>query len=107
MYTTIDLQRGALTCSELGRTFTLNLEPLGKGSPDIANLDPAVFFILSSIISSIFSVNSMIQYTAMDSNDTPIYHHILSNNIVVFDQLFHGSVSRELIYDKSSLSTSS
>ena len=85
----------------------MNLEPLGKGSPDIANLDQAVFFLVSGIISSISSVNSMIQCTAMNSNDTPIYHHILSNNIVVMYQLFRGSVSRELIYDKSSLPTSS
>ena len=101
----IDLQRGDLSCSELNFSFDLVLDPPGKGVPVGISLDDTTLIFLPLGVTS--NISSRIQYTAMDAVLSSVFDSTPSNNLVVHDEFFQGSVSRTLSYTPFSNSTTS
>ena len=88
----------------LNLTFPLLLDSPGTGFPDGVSLDDATHFVPSVVPSTL---SSRIQYTAMDNVPYSVCDSTPSNNIVVHDELFQGSVSTTLSHAPSNQSTSS
>lgn len=103
---TTDLQLGILACSEPQYTFVLQLDPPEKGLSYGGYLDESKPFIPPNLYSNIFSAISTLRFITMDGFDSLVCQATPSDDIVVHNQFFQGSISRTLTYFLSLLPTS-
>jgi len=89
---TINLPLGQLICSELNLTFPLLLDLPGKWLSDGVYLPASNLCVPPGIPSNLIS---LVHYTAIDgfAHSTP-NHATPSDNIMVQDKFWHGSISR-------------
>ena len=91
---TLNLPLGKRVCSELNFTFPLLLDPLRKRLPDGVSFSDSKLSIPRGIPSNL---NALIQYTAMDGDTVSTTSKATpSDDIVVYDNFFQGTVSRTL-----------
>ena len=94
----INLVKGLLSCIELNRDFSLDLQPPGKGLPEVTSLNHYSPTIPTSVPSNKQFTTSLLHHTSAEgvpqteSSPTP------SDNILVTDHFFHNTVTRELSY---------
>ena len=103
MGATLNLLIGKIICSELNFLFPLLLDPTGKGLSDgICTLDSNLCVPLGVLS----NLTSLVHYIAMDgfANSNP-NQVTSSNNIMLQDSFYHGSVSRNLSFGPSSKNT--
>ena len=81
-------------------TFHLLLDLPGKGLPDGVSLPASDIYVPLSVPSNLAS---LVNFTAMDGFAYPTLNHATpSDNIMVHDSVYHGSVSRNLSFVPSS-----
>ena len=100
MGTIVDLVNGQLRCSELNQDFMLQLDPPGKGLPDITNFDSSTASVPSGVPSNVPPLTSTLQYSSSDGIITPVPQNDFSNNLVVADTSFRDFFG-ELLYNPS------
>ena len=100
MGATLNLLFGKLVCSELNFTFHLSLDLPGKGLPDGVSLPASDICVPPGVPSNL---TSLVNFTAMDGFAYPTLNYATSSdNIMVQDSFYHGSVSRNLSFVPSS-----
>ena len=92
------LVSGLLSCTELNREFSLDLQPPGNGLPEGATLNHYTHTITLTV-----STN-LLYHTSTKGTSHFVYQSTPSNNIHVTDHFFQDTVSRELSYLPSSIS---
>ena len=93
----INLVKGLLSCVELNRDFPLDLQPPGKGLPEGAALTQYSPTVPTSVPSNMPLTTSLLHHTSSEG----IPQHSLptpSDNILVTDHFFHDTVTRDLSY---------
>ena len=98
MGVSIVLVSGLLSCTELNREFSLDLQPPGNGLPEGATLNHYTHNIPLTV-----STN-LLYHTSIKGTSHLVYQSTPSNHIHVTDHAFQDKVSRELLYLPSSIS---
>ena len=98
----IDLVKRIFVCSELNRTFTLILDPLGKGLPDSVVFDNGTPTIPQGVATNVRHDPSLLHYKFAEGHSFSRFSTSYSDDIIMHETLFRGNVSRDLEYVLSS-----
>ena len=86
----INLVKGEFICSEIGRTFPLTLDPLGKGLPEGIVFDNDTLIIPQGVSINVKRNPSLFHYTSAEGRAVHHSAPIYSDNIIVHDIFFRG-----------------
>ena len=84
----IDLTKGTFVCSEINRTFSLTLDPPGKGSPDEVVFDNSTPTIPVGVSTDVRLDPSFLHYTSAEGRTLPSSTTNYSEHVIVHDKLF-------------------